>query len=100
MVPFGATGELYLSGYQTTNGYLNNPQANEKALSANPFDGDVPGYEVMYKTGDLARYLPDGSIGIIGRLRFQKILIHRFGIIFMSMALQVCSKYFQIRYIK
>ena len=66
-VPFGATGELYLSGYQTTSGYLDNPEANAKALFDNPFDGEIEGFERMYKTGDLARYLSDGSIGIIGR---------------------------------
>ena len=70
-VPIGAVGELYISGYQTTIGYLDNPEENQKALFANPFDGNISGYERMYKTGDLARYLPDGSIGIIGRADLQ-----------------------------
>ena len=60
-----------MSGYQTTTGYFRNPEANEKALFKNIFDGEKYGYETMYKTGDLARYLPDGSVAIIGRLDSQ-----------------------------
>ena len=70
-VPLGAVGEIYVSGYQTTVGYLDNPEANQKVLFENPFDGDIPGYERMYKTGDVARYLPDGTMGIVGRLDSQ-----------------------------
>ena len=70
-VPFGATGEIYVSGYQTTIGYLDNPEANENVLLFNPFDGEINGYNVMYKTGDIARFLPDGSMGIVGRLDSQ-----------------------------
>ena len=66
-VPWGAVGEIYLSGYQTTKGYFENPKENEKALFKNPFDGKINGYNKMYKTGDLGRYLPDGTIAIIGR---------------------------------
>ena len=66
-VPLGAVGEIYVSGYQTTVGYLDNVEANKKVLFENPFDGDIPGYERMYKTGDVARYLPDGTMGIVGR---------------------------------
>ena len=70
-VPLGAVGEIYVSGYQTTVGYLDNVEANKKVLFENPFDGDIPGYERMYKTGDVARYLPDGTMGIVGRLDSQ-----------------------------
>ena len=66
-VPLGAVGEIYLSGYQTTKGYFKNPEENEKTLFQNPFDGKIKGYNKMYKTGDLGRYLQDGSIAIIGR---------------------------------
>uniref|UniRef100_UPI00388DB6AC amino acid adenylation domain-containing protein n=1 Tax=Methanobrevibacter sp. TaxID=66852 RepID=UPI00388DB6AC len=66
-VPFGAVGEIYLSGYQTTKGYFKNPEENKKALFQNPFDGKINGYNRIYKTGDLGRYLPDGSVAIIGR---------------------------------
>ena len=66
-VPFGAVGELYISGYQVSKGYLNNPEANRKAFFNNPFDGEIQGYETMYKTGDIVHLLPDGTIGFIGR---------------------------------
>ena len=66
-VPLSAVGEIYISGYQTTKGYLDNPDENEKALFQNPFNENQKGYEIMYKTGDLGRILPDGSIGIVGR---------------------------------
>ena len=66
-VPFGAVGELYISGYPVSRGYLNNPEANRKAFFNNPFDGEIHGYETMYKTGDIVRLLPDGTIGFIGR---------------------------------
>ena len=66
-VPIGATGELYISGYQVSKGYLNNPEANKKAFFDNPFDGKINGYGRMYKTGDVVRLLPDGTVGFIGR---------------------------------
>ena len=65
-VPIGAVGELYLSGHQLTTGYLNRDEENAKAFFSNPFD-DEKGYETIYRTGDIVRVLPDGSLGIIGR---------------------------------
>ncbi|WP_461463588.1 amino acid adenylation domain-containing protein, partial [Methanobrevibacter sp.] len=65
-VPVGAVGELYLSGVQLTKGYLNREDENSKVFFDNSFDDDV-GYERIYKTGDMVRFLPDGSLGIVGR---------------------------------
>ncbi len=65
-VPCGAVGELYLAGYQIAEGYLNRPEDNTKSFIKNPFE-DKEGYEVLYRTGDIVRILPDGSIGIVGR---------------------------------
>ncbi|WP_407432460.1 amino acid adenylation domain-containing protein, partial [Methanobrevibacter sp.] len=65
-VPIGAVGELYLSGHQLTKGYLNRDEENINALFDNPFD-DEEGYERIYKTGDIVRFLPDGTLGIVGR---------------------------------
>ena len=65
-VPVGAIGELFVSGYQISSGYLNNPEKNASAFLPNPFDGGK-GYEMMYSTGDFFRLLPDGTLGIIGR---------------------------------
>ena len=64
-VPIGAVGELYLSGYQIADGYLNRDEETEKAFISNPFDeGD---YGIMYRTGDMVRILPDKSLGLVGR---------------------------------
>ncbi|WP_296888834.1 non-ribosomal peptide synthetase [uncultured Methanobrevibacter sp.] len=65
-VPVGAVGELYLSGYQTADGYLNRPEENIKSFISNPFD-DNEEFDTLYATGDMVRLLPDGSLGIVGR---------------------------------
>ncbi|WP_296890814.1 D-alanine--poly(phosphoribitol) ligase subunit DltA, partial [uncultured Methanobrevibacter sp.] len=65
-VPFGAVGELYLSGHQLTKGYLNREKENDEAFFENTFDV-LEGYERIYKTGDLVRFLPDGTLGFVGR---------------------------------
>ena len=65
-VPLGAVGELYLSGAQLTSGYLNRQEENDKSFFDNPFD-DEEGYNHIYGTGDMVRFLPDGTLGIIGR---------------------------------
>ncbi|MCQ2795573.1 MAG: amino acid adenylation domain-containing protein [Bacilli bacterium] len=70
LVPYGAMGELYLSGYQLAKGYLNRNQENKEAFFKNPFSKEK-GYERMYKTGDIVRYLPDGTLGFIGRIDSQ-----------------------------
>lgn len=66
-VPVGAVGELYLSGHQLSSGYLNRDKETKAAFFDNPFDGKESGYKTMYKTGDIVRCLPDGSIGFVGR---------------------------------
>ncbi|MCQ2795071.1 MAG: amino acid adenylation domain-containing protein [Bacilli bacterium] len=70
LVPYGAMGELYLSGYQLAKGYLNRDKENKEAFYLNPFSKEK-GYERMYKTGDIVRYLPDGTFGFIGRVDSQ-----------------------------
>ncbi|MBR7006061.1 MAG: AMP-binding protein, partial [Candidatus Methanomethylophilaceae archaeon] len=65
-VPRGAVGELYLSGYQLSLGYLNRDESNARAFFDNPFS-DEPGFERMYATGDFFRVLPDGILGVVGR---------------------------------
>ena len=65
-VPIGAVGELYLSGIQLADGYLNRDEETTKTFMNNPFD-DEKEFKVMYRSGDMVRVLPDGSLGIVGR---------------------------------
>jgi len=63
--PLGAIGELYIGGVGVARGYLNRPELTAKAFLPDPFTGNKSAR--MYKTGDLARYLPDGNIIFLGR---------------------------------
>ena len=65
-VPVGAVGELCLAGYQIADGYLNREEEAKDVFIANPFDDDAR-YGVLYRTGDMARILPNGSLSIVGR---------------------------------
>jgi amino acid adenylation domain-containing protein len=66
MVPIGVPGELYIGGAGLARGYLNRPELTAERFIPNPFSQE-PGTR-LYKTGDLARYLPDGNIEYLGRL--------------------------------
>ncbi|POD68866.1 hypothetical protein BKM17_26365 [Pseudomonas syringae group genomosp. 3] len=63
--PLGAAGELYIGGACVARGYLNRQQLTSQVFIDDPFSA-VPGAR-MYKTGDLARYLPDASLVFLGR---------------------------------
>ncbi|MDW3194574.1 MAG: amino acid adenylation domain-containing protein [Cytophagales bacterium] len=62
--PVHVTGELYIGGKQVGEGYIHNETLTAKKFIDNPF---VPG-DRLYKTGDLARWLPDGNIEFLGRV--------------------------------
>ncbi len=66
-VPLGAIGELYIGGVGVARGYLNRPELTAERFISHPFKEG----EKLYKTGDLARYLPDGNIEYIGRIDHQ-----------------------------
>ncbi len=65
-LPFGACGELCISGGQTGLGYLNRPEKTAQAFVDNPFCKVKP-YDRMYRTGDIVRQLPDGNYVFEGR---------------------------------
>src|SRR6476661_4789988 len=65
-VPIGVPGELYIGGVSLARGYLNRPELTQEKFIFNPFD--KLGESKLYKTGDLARYLPDGNIEYLGRI--------------------------------
>ncbi|MBW4592780.1 MAG: amino acid adenylation domain-containing protein [Brasilonema angustatum HA4187-MV1] len=66
LVPIGVVGELYIGGLGLARGYLNRPELTALKFIPNPFNNE-PG-ERLYKTGDLARYRPDGTLEFLGRL--------------------------------
>ncbi|MCT7952164.1 amino acid adenylation domain-containing protein [Ancylothrix sp. C2] len=68
-VPVGVAGELYIAGAGVARGYLNQPQKTAEKFIPNPFNQKAENR--LYKTGDLARYLPDGNIEFIGRIDHQ-----------------------------
>lgn len=66
-VPIGIPGELYIGGPVLAREYLNRPELSAERFLPDPFQ---PGGR-LYKTGDLARYLPDGNIEFLGRIDHQ-----------------------------
>ncbi len=68
-VPINIAGEIYVGGVGLAIGYLNQPQLTSEKFIANPFSRESNSY--LYKTGDLARYLPNGNIEFLGRIDSQ-----------------------------
>jgi amino acid adenylation domain-containing protein len=68
-VPLSVTGEIYIGGMGLSRGYWQRPDLTAERFLPNPFS-DQPDSR-LYKTGDLGRYWPDGSIEYIGRVDFQ-----------------------------
>ncbi len=66
-VPVGVPGELHLVGDGLARGYLNRSELTAEKFIPNPFDRRRPG-ALMYKTGDLVRYRPDGNLEFLGRI--------------------------------
>jgi len=65
-VALGTPGEVYISGDGLARGYLNRPELSNERFVPNPFSEDFNAR--LYKTGDLARYRPDGTLEFIGRV--------------------------------
>ena len=65
-VPVGISGELHIGGIGLARGYLKRPELTAEKFVPDPFS-QKPGAR-LYKTGDLARFLPDGNIEYLGRI--------------------------------
>ncbi|MEC4813297.1 MAG: amino acid adenylation domain-containing protein [Scytonema sp. PMC 1069.18] len=84
-VPIGVPGEIYIGGLGLARGYLNRAELTIEKFISNPFRtvedrspkqeakaySSVPTSQRLYKAGDLARFLPDGSIEFLGRRDYQ-----------------------------
>jgi|GEM_PF-293209 len=66
-VPVGVPGEIHIAGAGLANGYLHRPDLTAERFIRNPFERSGR----LYKTGDLGRYLHDGSIEFLGRIDHQ-----------------------------
>jgi len=69
IVPIGVPGELYIGGKGVVRGYLNRSELTAERFMPDQF-GSEPGVR-LYRTGDSARYLPDGNIEFLGRVDHQ-----------------------------
>ena len=65
-LPIGIPGEVHIGGDGLARGYLNRPDLTSERFIHDPFS-DQPGAR-LYKTGDLARYRPDGTLEFLGRI--------------------------------
>ncbi|WP_186098327.1 amino acid adenylation domain-containing protein [Burkholderia gladioli] len=68
-VPIGVAGELCVGGAGVARGYLNQPELTARRFIRNPFSED--GGSRLYRSGDLARFLPDGTLEYLGRIDTQ-----------------------------
>lgn len=65
-VPVGTAGELHIGGNGVARGYLNQPELTSQKFIPDPFSSILGAR--LYKTGDLARYMPDGQIAFMERI--------------------------------
>lgn len=78
-VPFGVAGQLHIGGVCVARGYWQRPELSRERFIADPFADSfadlhqhaAPNGARLYKTGDLARWLPDGTLEYLGRNDFQ-----------------------------
>jgi tyrocidine synthetase-3 len=71
LCPVSILGELYISGAGLAAGYLNDPEKSSCAFIPNRYEEKGTGGRRLYKTGDLARWQPDGEVEFLGRIDHQ-----------------------------
>jgi amino acid adenylation domain-containing protein/FkbM family methyltransferase len=69
LAPIGVVGEIYVGGAGLARGYLNRPELTAQRFISHAFGKESA--QRLYKTGDLARFLPNGSIEYLGRIDHQ-----------------------------
>ena len=67
LLPIGTVGKLFIGGEGLAVGYINNTKLTKEKFTQNPFAKN----EILYDSGDLARWLPDGNIEFKGRQDYQ-----------------------------
>lgn len=67
LLPVGIPGELYVGGYGLARGYLNNPSLTAERFVDHPLESETR----LYRSGDLARWLPNGDLEYLGRIDHQ-----------------------------
>ena len=70
-VPIGVAGEMCVGGAGVARGYLNRPELTQQRFISHPFSNNPQAR--LYKTGDLARYLPNGELEYLGRIIGDKL---------------------------
>ncbi len=87
---YGEAGELYIGGLCVGKGYLGQPEITKRSFIKNPFP-EIES-EILYKTGDVVSYLPDGNIQFLGRIDNQvKINGMRIELSEIEIALDMCD---------
>ena len=66
LAPIGVPGELYVGGHGVARGYLNRPELTAEKFVVNPFTAEQN--DRLYRSGDLARYLPNRELEYLGRI--------------------------------
>ncbi|WP_148302653.1 condensation domain-containing protein, partial [Caldalkalibacillus mannanilyticus] len=70
LAPIGVKGEIWVSGIGVGEGYWKNAELTSAKFIPNPFTAEAP-YSRVYRTGDLGRWMPDGTVEFFGRMDFQ-----------------------------
>jgi amino acid adenylation domain-containing protein/non-ribosomal peptide synthase protein (TIGR01720 family) len=89
-VPVGVPGEIYIGGAGVARGYLNRPDLTAARFITDPFDPS--GMARIYRSGDLARRLPNGDIEFLGRID-QQVKIRGFRIELGEIEAAIASSY-------